>query len=66
MDDLLVYGVETLGGMLKENSNTKMAFKSIVNVFEDISNVINEENKGIVQSFIRKVLITTHGRFELT
>lgn len=54
MDDLLNYGVEVLGNMLKGNSSTKMAFKSITDAMEEMSKLINEENRGIVLSLIRE------------
>lgn len=54
MDDLVIYGVESLGGMLKSNSNTKMAFKSIADVIEEISTIIDEENRGTVVGLIRE------------
>lgn len=54
MDDLLNYGVENLGDMLKGNSHTKIAFKLIADAIEDISEVINEKNKGTLISAIRE------------
>lgn len=55
MDDLLSYGAESLGSMLKNNSNTKMAFKSITDVIKDITKLIEEENKGIMRGLLRKL-----------
>ena len=40
MDDLLAYGVEELGDMLKESPNTRAAFKSITEIVKEISEVI--------------------------
>lgn len=57
MDDLLIYGVEKLEGMLKSNPDTKKAFKSIAGVFEEISAVIEEDNKGMIASLVREYLI---------
>ena len=54
MDDLLNYGVESLGSMLKGNLNTKTAFKAIADVMESISQLIDEENKGMVQGVFRR------------
>ena len=59
MDDLLIYGVEKLEGMLKSNSDTKKAFRSVAGVFEEISAVIAEENKGMVAGFFREYFILT-------
>ena len=55
MDDLLNYGVESLGSMLKGNSNTKTAFKGIAGVMESISKLIAEENKGMLRGVFRKL-----------
>lgn len=54
MGDFLSYGVEGLGSMLKESSNTRMAFKSIAVVMECISKLVCEENKGVVRGLFRK------------
>lgn len=55
MDDLLVYGVEELSGLLKENANTRFAFRTIVDVIADISEFISAEDKGVVRTLIRKL-----------
>lgn len=55
MDDLLNYGVEKLSGLLKENSNTRFAFRAIVDVIADISELISAEDKGMVRTLIRKL-----------
>ena len=55
MDDLLEYGVGRLGGMLKENSNTRTAFRPLAKVVTEFSEFIVKENKGIAKSFFRKV-----------
>ena len=62
MDDLLTYGVDRLEDMLKSNPTTKKAFQVVAEVFEEISTVIEKENKGIMTSFIRKyqLLYTTY------
>ena len=57
MDDLLSYGVESLGDMLKGNANTRMAFRSVTNVMKDISKLIDEENKGIMVGLLREYQI---------
>ena len=54
MDDLLRYGVEELDGVLRVNSTTKAAFKSLVNVMEEVSGFIEEQNKGVISSLLRK------------
>jgi len=56
MDDLLNYGIEELSGLLKENSNTRFAFQTIIDVITDISEFISKENKGAVRTLIRKLL----------
>ena len=45
MDDLLHNGVERLGGLLKENLNTRTAFGSITEVVKDVSEVIKTRSK---------------------
>ena len=65
MDDLLSYGVESFGSMLKGNSNTKTAFKAIADVMEDISKLIAEENKGMVRSVFRESF-QLHGQYYYT
>ena len=65
MDDLLNYGVESLGSMLKGNLNTKTAFKAIADVMESISQLIDEENKGMVQGVFRRSF-QLHGQCHLT
>lgn len=55
MDDLLNYGVEVLSGVLKENSNTKAAFKAITEVIGEASTLIIEENKGSMNTLIREL-----------
>lgn len=55
MNDLLNCGLEARSGILKESSNTRMAFKSIVNVISDISKFISEQDKGTVNTLIRKL-----------
>ena len=55
MDDLLKYGADRLGDMLKSNpAATKKAFQVVAEVFEEISTVIEKENKRIMTSFIRE------------
>lgn len=54
MDELLNCGVESFESMLKENSNTKTAFRSITDVIEETSKVFEEENKGTFKSAIRE------------
>ena len=65
MDDLLNYGVESLGSMLKGNSNTKTAFKAIADVMKSISKLIAEESKGMVRGAFRGSF-QLHGRCYLT
>lgn len=55
MDDLLNYGVEELSGLLKENANTRFAFRTIVDVIADISEFISAEDKGVVRTLVRKL-----------
>ena len=54
MDDLLNYGVDRLEDMLKSNPTTKKAFQAIAEVFEEISTVIEKENKGVMASLFRE------------
>lgn len=54
MDDLLIYGVDKLEDMLKINIHTRRAFQSVAGVFEELSAVIQEENKGMVAGFFRE------------
>ena len=62
MDDLLTYGVDRLEDMLKNNTATKKAFQVVAEVFEEISTVIEKEDKGIMSSAIREyqLLYTTY------
>ena len=62
MDDLLNYGVDRLEDMLKNNPTTKKAFQVVAEVFEEISTVIEKEDKGIMASLIREyqLLYTTY------
>ena len=50
MSDLLNNGVEKLSDILRVCSNTKTAFKSIVDTMEEISEFVKEHNKGMVGS----------------
>ena len=56
MDEILKHGVEKLSDMLRTSSDTKDPFKSMANVFEDISKYIEEENKGPFGKFLRMSL----------
>lgn len=51
MSELLDYGVEELGGIIRVNSSTKTAFKNITGVFEEIYNEIKEQNQGTAGGF---------------
>ena len=42
MDDLLQYQLEKLADMLVKNADTKLAFGTIVKVFEEIAELIKE------------------------
>ena len=53
MDEILKHGVEKLSDMLRTSSDTKDSFKSMANVFEEISKYIEEQNKGPVRNFLR-------------
>lgn len=55
MDELLDYGVERLSGVLKENLNTKAAFKSIAGIIEEASRAIAEGDKGTMETLIREL-----------
>ena len=57
MDDLLKYGVERLGGKLKDNPNTTAAFKMLAGIIEDFSELLEKEDLGIVRGLIREVLM---------
>lgn len=65
MSDLLDYGVETLGGFLKENSGTRSAFKNIARIFDDILELALEQNKGMVGSLGKQYLMAFARRHEL-
>ena len=56
MDEILKHGVEKLSDMLETSSDTKDSFKSMANVFEEISKYIEEQNKGTVRNFLRMSL----------
>ena len=56
MDEILKHGVEKLSDMLRTSSDTKDSFKSMANVFEEISKYIEEQNKGTVRNFLRMSL----------
>ena len=51
MDEFLTSGMEDLGGFLRTNSTTKASFKLLAGVFEEISELISEQNKGMAGSF---------------
>ena len=53
MDEILDYRVEELSDMLRTSSDTKDSFKSMANVFKEISEYIGEQNKGPVRNFLR-------------
>ena len=57
MDDLLQYQVEDLADMLVRNADTKLAFGTIVKLFGEITELIKEQDKGIMASLIRKWII---------
>lgn len=50
MDDFLNYGMENLADALRASSTTKAAFRSIAEVFEEISELIANENRGMAGS----------------
>lgn len=54
MDDLLNSGMETLGSVLRTDSTTKAAFRSLAGVFEEIARLIREQNKGMVGSLCER------------
>lgn len=62
MDDLLSYGLEERSGVLEKNSNTRIAFKSIVDVISDISKFVSEQDEGAFKTLIRKL---QNGLFDL-
>lgn len=66
MDDLLIYGVERLGGKLRENPNTNTAFKALAGIIEDFSKLLEEENLGTVRGLIREVFMLVPGPCYLT
>ena len=45
MDDLLIHGVERLGGILKINSDTRAAFESIVDVVKEVSEHMKKRSR---------------------
>ena len=53
MDEILKRGVEKLSDMLRASSDTKDSFKSMANVFEEISKYLEKQNKGPVRNFFR-------------
>lgn len=49
MSELLDSGMEGLGPVLIVNSITKEAFRLLAGVFEEIIDLVNEENKGMAR-----------------
>ena len=56
MDDLLKYRVEDLSEMLVKSADTREAFKSIVEVFEEATKLIEKEDKGMIKGLLRKCI----------
>ena len=56
MDDLLKYRVEDLSEMLVKSADTREAFKSIVEVFEEATKLIKKADKGMIKSLFRKYI----------
>lgn len=56
MDDLLKYRAEDLAEMLVTNADTRVAFKSIVEVFDEITKLIKKQDKGMIKSLFRKYI----------
>lgn len=53
MDEILKHKVEKLSETLRTNSDTKDSFESMAKVFKEISKYIEEQNKGLVDNFLR-------------
>ena len=49
MSGLLDSGMESLGSVLMANSTTKAAFRLLAGVFEEITDLVNEHNKGMAR-----------------
>ena len=47
MSGLLDSGMESLGSVLMVNSITKGTFKLLVGVLKEITDLVNEQNKGM-------------------
>ena len=56
MDEVLNHGLEKLSEALRINSDTKEAFRSIARVIGEVSEYVEEQNKGIVGSLLRESL----------
>ena len=57
MDDFLQYEVDELADMLVKNTDTKLAFGIIVKLFDEITELIKEQDKGMITSLIREWII---------
>lgn len=53
MEGVLKHGVEKLSDILRTNPDTKEAFKLIAGVIGEISEYVEEQNKGMGGSLIR-------------
>lgn len=49
MSELLDSGVDGLGSVLVTSSTTKGAFRLLADVFRGVTDLINEQNKGMVR-----------------
>ena len=55
MDTFLNSEAEELGGVLRTNTTTKVAFRSLVGVIEDICKLIEKNSTGMAGSLLRKL-----------
>ena len=54
MNGILDHDVEELGSMLNINASVRTAFEAIVDIVEEISVFIEEQNRGLTSRFLRK------------
>lgn len=56
MDDLLKYRAEGFAELLVTSADTRVAFKSIVEVFKEVTKLIKKQDKGMIKSLFRKCI----------
>ena len=55
MDTFLSSGAEALGGVLRTNTTTKVAFRSLAGIIEDICKFIEKNSSGMAGSLLREL-----------